>query len=187
MTRADIIEMQKVVGTNPDGFWGPKSVLACQRHLVALMPNPNPWPKANYSSMVDFYGHPGDEENIVSIPAPAWMHLYDTDIRVRSIRCHHRVAGSLAAALDAAHDAAPDVVSKFFGCFVNRPMRGGTMPSKHAWGAAIDLDATRNGNRTHWPSRASMPLAVMQAFASEGWLAAGAFWGRDAMHFQATR
>jgi hypothetical protein len=32
-----------------------------------------------------------------------------------------------------------------------------------------------------------MPLEIMEAFAREGWLAAGAFWGRDAMHFQATR
>jgi hypothetical protein len=27
----------------------------------------------------------------------------------------------------------------------------------------------------------------MEEFAKEGWLAAGAFWGRDAMHFQATQ
>jgi hypothetical protein len=32
-----------------------------------------------------------------------------------------------------------------------------------------------------------MPIQVMEEFAKEGWLAAGAFWGRDAMHFQATR
>jgi hypothetical protein len=32
-----------------------------------------------------------------------------------------------------------------------------------------------------------MPLAVMEEFSREGWLAAGAFWNRDAMHFQATQ
>jgi hypothetical protein len=28
---------------------------------------------------------------------------------------------------------------------------------------------------------------VMEEFAKEGWLAAGAFWSRDSMHMQATR
>jgi hypothetical protein len=32
-----------------------------------------------------------------------------------------------------------------------------------------------------------MPIEVMEEFAKEGWLPAGAFWSRDAMHFQATR
>ena len=66
-------------------------------------------------------------------------------------------------------------------------MRGGSLPSLHARGAAIDLDPGTNGLHTPWPTRATMPLEVMECFAREGWLAAGAFWGRDAMHFQATR
>jgi hypothetical protein len=32
-----------------------------------------------------------------------------------------------------------------------------------------------------------MPLDVMEIFAREGWLAAGAFWSRDSMHMQATQ
>jgi hypothetical protein len=66
-------------------------------------------------------------------------------------------------------------------------MRGGTRPSTHARGIAIDLAPVWNGNATPWPAKATMPLAVMEQFAREGWLPAGAFWGRDAMHFQATR
>jgi len=66
-------------------------------------------------------------------------------------------------------------------------MRGGTSYSLHARGAAIDLDAENNGNLTHWPTAATMPLEVMECFAREGWLSAGAFWGRDAMHHQATQ
>lgn len=53
--------------------------------------------------------------------------------------------------------------------------------------AAIDLDPDNNGMRDSWPVRATMPLEVMEAFAKEGWLSAGAFWGYDSMHFQATR
>jgi hypothetical protein len=32
-----------------------------------------------------------------------------------------------------------------------------------------------------------MPLEVMEAFAREGWVSAGAFWSRDAMHHQSTQ
>ena len=40
--------------------------------------------------------------------------------------------------------------------------------------------------RDHWPMQADMNLDVMEAFAREGWISAGSFWGYDAMHFQAT-
>ena len=66
-------------------------------------------------------------------------------------------------------------------------MRGGSRPSLHARAAAIDLDPGNNGLVTHWPMKATMPLEVMEAFAREGWLPAGAFWSRDAMHFQSTQ
>jgi hypothetical protein len=65
-------------------------------------------------------------------------------------------------------------------------MRNGTLPSLHARGAAIDLDPDDNGLHIPWPVRATMPIEVMEAFAREGWKPAGAFWSRDAMHFEAT-
>ena len=58
---------------------------------------------------------------------------------------------------------------------------------KTARGAAIDLRPTTNGNRMHWPTASDMPIEVMEIFAVEGWLSAGAFWNRDSMHFQSTK
>lgn len=187
MNKAQIIELQRHVGTQPDGFWGPKSTAAAQRHLRNLMPKPNPWPKATASALRAFYGDPWDNSPIVAVDAPSWLRLYDGNQRVRKIQCHERVADSLLRALRFAYDAAPDFASRYFGCHVDRKMRGGSSPSLHAYGAAIDLAASTNGNRTHWPMRATMPIEVMEAFAREGWLSAGAFWSRDAMHFQATQ
>ena len=43
------------------------------------------------------------------------------------------------------------------------------------------------GNHTAWPTDSSMPLEIMEYFADEGWLSGGAYFGRDGMHFQATR
>lgn len=185
MNAAEIKLTQRAVGAEPDGFWGPRSIAACQAHLRALMPRPNPWPESDQASLTAFFGRAGDEDNLVNLEAPVPM-AYE-GVRIRTIRCHRKVAASLARALTAAHRVAPEIVMIYDGCYNHRAMRGGTTPSLHARGAAIDLDAARNGNHTAWPAAAPMPLAVMEAFAREGWLAAGAFWGRDAMHFQATR
>jgi hypothetical protein len=66
-------------------------------------------------------------------------------------------------------------------------MRGGKRPSKHSWGAAIDLDPDHNGLKTSWPFAATMPIEVMEEFAREGWIGLGWQIGRDSMHFQPTR
>jgi hypothetical protein len=190
MTSKQIIELQKHVGTIPDGHWGPKSLAACQKHLKSLMPSANPWPKSDYKSMVAFYGIPG-ESNLVSITFPIPM-FYDGG-KVKTTRVHKKCAESFVRILtqiqklhgDKEH--VMDAVSDYGGCFNHRNSRGATTLSKHAWGAAVDLAAGDNSFKAHWPMKATMPIEIMEEFAREGWLCAGAAWGYDAMHAQATR
>jgi hypothetical protein len=80
-----------------------------------------------------------------------------------------------------------EILAKYAGCYNPRPMRGGNRPSKHSWGAAIDLDPDHNGLKTSWPVAATMPIEVMEEFAREGWIGLGWQIGRDSMHFQPTR
>lgn len=186
MTRDEIAAMQRRIGgLDDDGFWGRLSIAACQKYLLAMMPNPNPWPKTSQLALTAFYGLPGDESKLVNLPAPVPM-FYE-GVRIKTIRVHKRCADSLGRALTAAYAVAPHIVKIYDGCYANRPMRGGSLPSLHARGAAIDLCAASNGNHTSWPTGATMPLVVMECFAREGWLSAGASWGRDGMHFQATQ
>ena len=180
-----IMAAQKRIGAEADGFWGPRSIEMCKKHLRGMMPKPNPWPRSDQVSLSAFYGAAGDESKLVNLPAPVPMFYQGS--KIKTIRVHHKCADSLGRALTAAYLVAPGVVRVYDGCFNNRAMRGGSTPSLHARGAAIDLDAMRNGNHVSWPVGATMPLEVMECFAREGWLAAGAFWGRDAMHFQATQ
>ena len=174
-----------------DGFWGPKSQAACRAYLRSLMPYPNPWPDTDAASLRAFYGEPGDESQLVTIEFPYRM-LYDGKAVTRT-RCHRKVAASLLRVLTAIKgmfNDAPDIVdeaSDYGGCFNFRPKRGGSSWSLHAFGAAIDLDADDNTFRDAWPVKADMPLEIMEAFAREGWKSGGAFWGYDAMHFEATR
>lgn len=186
MNRAQIIAMQDKLRVTPDGFWGPKSNAACQKHLRALMPVPNPWPAADQASLTKFYGRAGDESQLINLGVEGLGVKYDGKA-VMTIRCHVKVAESLRRVLQSLAVSHPQIAAQYAGCYNNRAMRGGTTPSLHARGAAVDFAPDTNGNRVHWPISASMPLEVMEIFAFEGWLPAGAFWSRDAMHFQATR
>lgn len=187
MTQQQIKDMQTRIGVVPDGFWGPRSIAACKAHLLKLMPKPNPWPATDQRSLQRFYGSPGDESRLFSLNVVGLGIQYE-GTAVRSIRCHRNAAKSLELILcELVERRFFHVLKQFDGCYNNRNMRGGSLPSLHARGAAIDFMASTNGNQTAWPTRATMPLEVMEIFARHGWVAAGAHWGRDGMHFQATR
>lgn len=187
MTFSGICELQGKIGVHVDGFWGPKSIAACQHYLKCLYPKENPWPKSDQESLLAFYGRPGDESKLVSLGVSHLNMEYDGS-PVSVIRCHEKVAQSLFRVLTRISESEnKGILKEYAGVFNNRPMRNGRLPSLHARGAAIDLDPNKNGNMSHWPTQSSMPLSVMEAFAREGWLSAGAWWGRDSMHFQATQ
>jgi len=191
MKTGQIQKMQRVIGVIPDGFWGPRSIQRCKDHLRSLMPIPNPWPFSTQEGLRDFYGDAGDESNLVLVEFPYPM-FYGGQ-RVTKTRCHKKVAASLLRILtaigqqNAGTREVMEAVEDYGGCFNYRNKRGGASLSVHAWGAAIDLDADDNSFRDPWPIVADMPFTVMEEFAKEGWTSAGAFWGYDAMHFQATR
>ena len=186
MTRAQIIAMQERIGATPDGFWGPKSIAACQRHLRALMPADANWPSQSQAALQGFYGSPGDESKLVRFDLPRGT-LYEGRV-VRHTRAHERCFESLSRVLQAiASSPQRDVLKEFAGVFNNRRMRGGSLPSLHARGAAIDLAPDTNRLSQSWPVSATMPLEVMEAFAAEGWVGLGWLIGRDSMHFQATK
>lgn len=187
MTQNEIKIMQEHIGVEPDGFWGPQSIAACQKHLLSLMPKTNPWPAQDQASLTKFFGAAGDESKLTALNVEGLGLLYEGK-PVKVIRCHNKVAQSLERVLqEIAQSPHKSVLTKYAGCYNNRVMRGGSLPSLHARGAAVDFDPDSNGNHVSWPTRATMPLGVMEAFAREGWLSAGAFWSRDGMHFQATR
>lgn len=190
MKKEQIKLIQQRINTIPDGIWGPKSVEACKNHLRSLMPKNNPWPKSDSNSLTRFYGEAGDESNLVTITLP--FKMYYEGQPVTKTRVHRKCADSLIRILrdiQNRYGDRPEIMScvtDYGGIFNNRNKRGGSTKSLHAYGAAIDLDADQNGFRDKWPTESEMPLEVMECFAREGWLSAGAFWGYDGMHHQAT-
>ena len=187
MTQQQIKDMQRRIGATPDGFWGPRSIAACKAHLLRMKPKPNPWPATDQRSLQRFYGSPGDESRLVPLNVVGLGIQYE-GAAVSSIRCHRNVAKSLELILfELVERRFFHILKQYEGCYNNRNMRGRSVPSLHARGAAIDFMAATNGMNMVWPTRSTMPLEVMEIFAKHGWVAAGAFWGYDGMHFQATR
>ena len=74
------------------------------------------------------------------------------------------------------------------GTYYPRAKRGGTNPSIHSWGAAIDICAGPNGLTTKCPTALFCGqdykrfIDIMEAY---GWYSLGRSWGQDYMHFQA--
>lgn len=191
MTSDQIKQIQTKIGVVPDSFWGPKSIAACQKYLRSLMPSPNPWPKPDQASLCRFYGNPGDERNLVTMNFP-FITFYEGK-RVTKFRCHKKVADSLVRVLKnigekyGKNREIMEEAEDFGGVYNFRNKRGGSSYSVHAWGAAIDLDADDNSYRDSWPIKSDMPFEIMEEFAKEGWKSAGAFWGYDSMHHEATK
>ena len=196
MNRAEIIRTQERVGTLGDGFWGPKSIAACQDHLKRMMPSTHPFPVEGSPEFSDFFGPHGKKNGFT--PASKKITLpftiYYDQSPVKTLRVHEKCADSLLRVFQRLAAVYPDDSSReaaglliYNGIYNPRLKRGSLNSwSMHAWMNAIDIHAGRNGNKTSWPVNATMPIEVMECFAREGWLSAGAFWGRDAMHFQAT-
>jgi hypothetical protein len=190
MTQQQITDIQRRIGATPDGFWGPQSIAQCKRHLLSLMPILNPWPRSDRASVEAFFGKPGDESNLVPFEFP--FPTYYDGKRVLKSRCHRKVKDSLLRVLSCIGErhgedrGIMEEAEDYGGIYNFRPKRGASSLSLHSWGIAIDLDADDNAFRDSWPVKADMPLEIMEAFAREGWTSAGAWWGYDGMHHQAT-
>jgi hypothetical protein len=140
-----------------------------------------------------FYGPVG--ANLVPLVPPFVMTYDGKPIHsfVVNARCKDSLLRVLTAIWEAAGHSQAVVddwgASIFGGCFNNRSMIGGTTPSCHAYGAAIDLDPARNPyTRDPHARHFTDDHPVVKAFKAEGWVWGGDWHGPyDAMHFQGAR
>lgn len=198
--------VMKKAGIDPgaiDGLMGPSTRYAFERwqdHLRDVTPAetevahlPKTWPRQK--DMEAFYGKPGTNHTRLTLPYPMRL-AWDVSQSVTSIVINSRCASSAGRALSAAlkhygRDRIYELgLDLFGGCYANRPMRGGTQLSTHAYAAAIDIDPERNQLR--WGrDRAQMAkpeyAAFLNCFAAEGWISLGRERNFDWMHLQAAR
>ena len=85
----------------------------------------------------------------------------------------------------------PDTNIFFGGCYENRAIRGGTRPSTHSWGIALDFDPDNNPLARSESHKATFKGPEYnkwwQFWEDEGWVSLGRTLGYDWMHVQAAR
>jgi len=139
-----------------------------------------------------FYGAPGTNQTIMTLP---YEMTYDGKV-VKRMTINKKCADSAFRALTkiaseySASDRAKLGLSVFGGCYNNRPMRGGTELSMHAYACAIDFDPARNQLKwDHTRARLAKPdcEAFWRAWEEENWISLGRTRDYDWMHIQAAR
>lgn len=163
----------------------------------------NEWPLEH--DALSFYGDPrGDNgsfsaawalDNLVHVPCPWTLHM--GEVPIPHIAIHKLCAESLGRVLlntwDRMGRSQSNVdkagFSVFSGSFNYRCIRGSSVISMHAFGAAIDWDASDNpmgfGKLGH---KFTDGTPLIAAFKEEGWRWGGDYHGRvDYMHVEACR
>jgi hypothetical protein len=138
--------------------------------------------------------YPNPAHNLVAVTTPWQMRYGNTP--VDHIMVHRKCADSLKRVLAYIWTQCDESQAKiealhydrYSGSYAARPMRGGSAPSMHSYGAAIDFDDEENQQHSQHHLFTDDSL-IVKAFKAEGWV-----WGGDwspssidAMHFQAAR
>ncbi len=141
------------------------------------------------------YGQPSKNPNyLTTLQLPYPMRLaWDKNVKVNRMQCHKLVHDKLKAIFEEilqvyGYDKIVELgIDLFGGCFNFRVMRGGTEPSRHSWGIAIDLDPDRNKlKETSKTARFARPEynSMIDIFYKHGFQSLGREKNYDWMHFQ---
>lgn len=205
-----IQELQKAIGTNPDGkmqLEPPGETLRAIQAVAKADPDaewgakPKPVDDSGGGDMAQewpleadaaaFFGYP---PNLTQIECPYPMRMFTDHWQpITKITCNIKVAASLRrifAAIFAAFDNDLGAIKSanadvYDGCLNDRNIAGSSHRSMHAYAAAIDLDAEHNSFNT---GHGKIDPRVVAAFKAEGWRWGGDYHGRtDPMHMEACR
>lgn len=119
------------------------------------------------------------------IPDPRWVHAAIADWRVPvlgAVRCHRNVLPQLYYAMrEIEQRGLASLIHSYDGCYVPRFQRlDGDVLSAHAYGIAIDLNASRSPQGTT-PAIDSRVVSIMERW---GFAWGGRFEVPDGMHFE---
>jgi hypothetical protein len=157
--------------------------------------NPNNWPRQYTDAFNDFYGNQGDQ--LVNVDWPYEHRLsWQLDRKIRRFKCHEKVRDNISRVLTNVLEnyGAEEIrilrLDVWGGCFNIRPIRGGTEPSMHIWGIAMDYDPNRN--KLRWNSdKAVFAREEYRRWwefrEEEEWVSLGRSRNFDWMHVQAAR
>jgi hypothetical protein len=135
----------------------------------------------------EFAAHRDPEDPSSFLVDPAWVrdHLATREVPILGqVTCNEALFPRLIAALQEIEERGWDtLIQSYDGCFSARTVaRSPTAaPSQHAYGAAIDINASTNP----YGARPSMDERIVAVFERRGFLWGGRFLIADGMHFEA--
>lgn len=168
----------------------PDAARSSKTEYIAAMPT--------QAQVPSVYGAAGDESRMGMFELPGFHMRPDWNLsgKITRLYLNKKVGASAVAAISEVRKTYGEArwrsmgMDRYAGGYVNRPMRGGSSPSMHAHGIAMDFYASRNQLRWSCPQSlfcGSDYNEFLHIMASHGWLPALWLWGKDAMHFQAAR
>lgn len=200
----------KEYGVDPgplDGYWGPDTKHGYETVIFIRNKGQKPpvwrpeeitlpvsrWPKQFTQEFDNFYGPKGSSLVIAQSAYPLKLSWNPSQI-VNRFTCHQKVKTSVEKVLNDVldHYGIEEIkrlrLDFFGGCYNDRAMRGGTKPSMHSWGIALDFDPKNND--LHWGrDRATFARPEYEAWwrmwENEGWTSLGRQRNFDWMHVQA--
>ena len=157
---------------------------------------PRRWPtQSEVWSGNSIFGKAGS--GLVTVNLPYLLRLaWEPETTVRRLTCHEAVAESLLRIFQRTldHYGLARIqalgLDLFGGCYNERKISGGSKPSMHSWGIAVDVDPDHNGLKVHKP-QARLSGTDYDAFwefvEAEGGVSLGRERDYDWMHFQFAR
>ena len=168
-------------------------------HVITPPPafTKNVWARSNERDLVKMYGERDTNQTMLYVPYPMVL-AWQTKTKIERFSIHEKCHDSALRALKRVRDAysPEDIVkhgfNKFAGCLNVRKAKGGDFWSRHSWGIAIDIDSARN---RYSASKSEAYLSRTKACDEfiriwrdeENWRWGMDMWGKDAMHFEATK
>ncbi|MCH7397318.1 M15 family peptidase [Belliella sp. DSM 107340] len=154
---------------------------------------PSNWPKQYSTEFNNFYGLKGSNLVFANTPYPFKI-AWNPNQQVSRFTCHAKVKESAERVLQKvlSHYGLQRIqelrLDYFGGCYNERSIRGGTLPSMHSWAVAIDFDPINN--QLQWGrDRASFAKSAYEPWwriwEEEGWVSLGRQRNFDWMHVQA--
>ena len=124
------------------------------------------------------FGNPEAEKGMVLLDVPTAL---EVGVIPKKIYCNKLLVAPLTIALTNVIDRGlVSQIRTWDGCFNIRQKKGGTSPSLHSWGMAIDINAATN-QFAHHPT---MSPELVSCFTGAGFEWGGRWGVMDGMHFQ---
>lgn len=196
---------------SPDAFYGPQTADAADRIIALSSDKPAPSRPDEESDEISSdtssvrcwspttaqfnaaYGEVGTNQDMVLTPYPLQLD-WDLSTSVSRFSAHKSLVPRIQRAMVAtlAHYGIDGLrnlgLHRFGGCLYVRNKRGGSTPSVHSWGAAVDWYPTKNQlrqKRTEAVFGREAYDPFLDAWEAQGFMSLGRCYDFDWMHLQA--